>query len=58
MVVEHDMDVVASADWVVDLGPSGGADGGRLMAAGTPDQVASTEGSRTAPYLAVANAKR
>ena len=58
VVVEHDMDVVASADWVVDLGPSGGADGGRLMAAGTPDQVASTEGSRTAPYLAVANAKR
>ncbi|MDJ0315313.1 excinuclease ABC subunit UvrA [Arthrobacter sp. H35-D1] len=58
VVVEHDMDVVASADWVVDLGPSGGADGGRLMAAGTPEEVAATAGSRTAPYLAVATAKR
>ncbi|WP_207343613.1 excinuclease ABC subunit UvrA [Arthrobacter sp. E3] len=58
VVVEHDMDVVASADWVVDLGPSGGADGGRLMAAGTPEQVAAVEGSRTAPYLAVSTAKR
>ena len=58
VVVEHDMDVVASADWVVDLGPSGGADGGRLMAAGTPEEVAATKGSRTAPYLAVATAKR
>lgn len=58
VVVEHDMDVVASADWVVDLGPSGGADGGRLMAAGTPEEVAAAEGSRTAPYLAVAAAKR
>ena len=58
VVVEHDMDVVASADWVIDLGPSGGVDGGRLMAAGTPDEVAATEGSRTGPYLAVAAAKR
>ncbi|MFF9981711.1 excinuclease ABC subunit UvrA [Streptomyces erythrochromogenes] len=52
VVVEHDMDVVAGADWVIDLGPGGGADGGRVVAAGTPREVARTPGSRTAPYLA------
>ncbi|SDJ46119.1 excinuclease ABC subunit A [Streptomyces indicus] len=52
IVVEHDMEVVAGADWVIDLGPGGGADGGRIMAAGTPAEVARTAGSRTAPYLA------
>ncbi|MEU4063177.1 excinuclease ABC subunit UvrA [Streptomyces wedmorensis] len=52
IVVEHDMDVVATADWVVDLGPGGGDEGGRVMAAGPPDQVARAAGSRTAPYLA------
>ncbi|MFE1830931.1 ABC transporter [Streptomyces yangpuensis] len=52
VVVEHDMDVVAGADWVVDLGPGGGADGGRIVAAGTPEEVAGSPGSRTAPYLA------
>ncbi len=57
VVVEHDMDVVAAADWVLDLGPSGGADGGRLMAAGTPEAVAGASGSRTAPYLARAVAR-
>ncbi|MCX4539981.1 excinuclease ABC subunit UvrA [Streptomyces sp. NBC_01565] len=52
VVVEHDMDVVAGADWVIDLGPGGGAEGGRVVASGTPSQVARTKGSRTAPYLA------
>ncbi|MGW4503927.1 ABC transporter [Streptomyces sp. NPDC004436] len=52
VVVEHDMDVVAGADWVVDLGPGGGAEGGRVVAAGTPPEVAAAAGSRTAPYLA------
>ncbi|MFZ3474179.1 ABC transporter [Streptomyces sp. 4.24] len=52
VVVEHDMSVVAGADWVVDLGPGGGADGGRVVAAGTPADVARTTGSRTAPHLA------
>ncbi|MER7171663.1 excinuclease ABC subunit UvrA [Streptomyces mesophilus] len=52
VVVEHDMDVVAGADWVIDLGPGGGADGGRIVAAGPPAEVARTAGSRTAPYLA------
>lgn len=52
VVVEHDMAVVAGADWVIDLGPGGGADGGRIVAAGTPADVARAEGSRTAAYLA------
>ncbi|MFJ6793083.1 ABC transporter [Streptomyces sp. NPDC091268] len=52
VVVEHDMSVVAGADWVVDLGPGGGADGGRVVAAGTPAEVAGARGSRTAPHLA------
>ncbi|WP_372698556.1 ABC transporter [Arthrobacter sp. JSM 101049] len=51
VVVEHEMDVVAAADWVVDLGPSGGDEGGRIMAEGTPEQVAHSTDSRTAPYL-------
>ncbi|WP_435972901.1 ATP-binding cassette domain-containing protein [Streptomyces sp. Qhu_M48] len=52
IVVEHDMDVVATADWVVDLGPGGGDKGGRIVAAGPPDRVARAADSRTAPYLA------
>ncbi len=52
VVVEHDMDVVASADWVIDLGPAGGDAGGRVVAAGTPRDVAAVTESRTAPYLA------
>ncbi|MEW1747733.1 excinuclease ABC subunit UvrA [Streptomyces angustmyceticus] len=52
VVVEHDMGVVAGADHVIDLGPGGGADGGRIVAAGTPAEVAAAPLSRTAPYLA------
>ncbi|MFE1751166.1 ATP-binding cassette domain-containing protein [Streptomyces anandii] len=52
IVVEHDMSVVAGADWVVDLGPGGGDEGGRIVAAGPPEAVARAEGSATAPYLA------
>jgi excinuclease ABC subunit A len=52
VVVEHDMDVVAGADHVIDLGPGGGAEGGRVVAQGTPRDVAAASGSRTAPYLA------
>ena len=52
VVVEHDMAVVAGADHVIDLGPGGGAEGGRIVAEGTPEEVASAPGSRTAPYLA------
>ncbi|MGO4806367.1 ABC transporter [Arthrobacter sp. 2MCAF15] len=52
IVVEHDMDVVAAADWVIDLGPAGGDAGGQIIATGTPDAVAGSKNSRTAPYLA------
>ncbi|WP_418960549.1 ATP-binding cassette domain-containing protein [Streptomyces tritici] len=52
VVVEHDMDVVAGADWVLDLGPGGGAAGGRIVAQGPPAAVAADSDSRTAPYLA------
>ncbi|MER6328748.1 excinuclease ABC subunit UvrA [Streptomyces sp. NPDC001034] len=52
VVVEHDMTVVAGADWVIDLGPGGGDQGGRVVAAGPPRRVAQAEGSATAPYLA------
>ncbi|WP_328931531.1 MULTISPECIES: excinuclease ABC subunit UvrA [unclassified Streptomyces] len=51
IVVEHDMSVVAGADWVIDMGPGGGEKGGRVVAAGTPTEVAGTKGSTTAPYL-------
>ncbi|MGW6708081.1 ABC transporter [Streptomyces sp. NPDC054956] len=58
VVVEHDMAVVAGADWVIDLGPGGGAEGGEVVAAGTPADVARATGSRTAPHLARALAAR
>jgi excinuclease ABC subunit A len=54
VVVEHDMDVVSEADWVIDLGPAGGNAGGEIVASGTPDAVAGSSDSRTAPYLASA----
>ena len=52
IVVEHQMDVVAASDWVIDMGPAGGDGGGRIVAAGTPTQVAHNKASRTAQYLA------
>jgi excinuclease ABC subunit A len=52
IVVEHDMHVVASSDWVIDIGPGAGDEGGRLVVAGKPAVVARTRSSRTAPYLA------
>ena len=54
IVVEHEMRVVAQSDWVIDIGPGAGDQGGQLVAAGTPQQVAKVKGSRTAPYLAQA----
>lgn len=52
IVVEHDMRVVAQSDWVIDIGPGAGDQGGRLVACGTPQQVAASPASRTAPFLA------
>ena len=52
LVVEHDMRVVAGADWVIDVGPGAGEEGGRIVAAGPPAEVARAQASRTAPYLA------
>ena len=52
VLVEHDLDAMATADWVIDLGPGGGDAGGRVVATGTPADVAKVEGSVTAPYLA------
>ncbi|MER5869369.1 excinuclease ABC subunit UvrA [Streptomyces sp. NPDC002044] len=57
VVVEHDMAVVAGADWVIDLGPGGGTEGGRVVATGTPAEVAAAGVGRTAPYLARALAE-
>ncbi len=54
VVVEHEMRVVAAADWVIDLGPGAGGAGGRMVAAGTPEEVAAHPGSRTAPHLKAA----
>ena len=52
IVVEHDMRVVAASDWVMDIGPGAGDEGGRVVASGTPSEVASMAESRTATYLA------
>ncbi|WP_345764699.1 excinuclease ABC subunit UvrA [Diaminobutyricibacter sp. McL0608] len=51
IVIEHNLDVIKSADWVIDLGPEGGAGGGQVIATGTPEQVAETPGSHTGVYL-------
>jgi excinuclease ABC subunit A len=52
IVVEHEMRVVAGSDWVIDVGPGAGNEGGKIVAAGTPAEVARSRESRTAPYLA------
>ena len=50
-LIEHNLDVIASADHVIDLGPEGGDEGGKIIACGTPEQVARTDGSWTGKYL-------
>ncbi|WP_027820918.1 excinuclease ABC subunit UvrA [Paraburkholderia bannensis] len=52
VMIEHDMRAVAQADWVIDVGPGAGEAGGRVVATGTPQQVAKASGSRTAPFIA------
>jgi len=52
VVIEHNLDVIKTADWIVDLGPEGGAGGGRIIATGTPEDIAATKGSYTGQFLA------
>jgi excinuclease ABC subunit A len=51
LVIEHNLDVIKSADWLVDLGPDGGDGGGSVVAEGTPEDVAKTTGSYTGKFL-------
>lgn len=51
LVIEHNLDVIKTADWVIDLGPEGGAGGGRIVAAGTPEEIAACEASYTGQFL-------
>ncbi len=52
IVIEHNLDVIKSADWIIDMGPEGGSGGGRVIATGTPEEVASVKGSHTGGFLA------
>jgi excinuclease ABC subunit A len=51
VVIEHNLDVIKTADWIIDLGPDGGERGGRIVAQGTPEDVAEVDTSHTAPFL-------
>jgi excinuclease ABC subunit A len=52
LVIEHNLDVIKTADWVIDMGPEGGSGGGKVVAQGTPENVAGTPGSYTGEFLA------
>jgi excinuclease ABC subunit A len=58
LVIEHNLDVIKTADWIVDMGPDGGSRGGTVVAAGTPEDVARVKASYTGQYLAPMLAKR
>ena len=51
VVIEHDLDMIANADWIIDMGPGGGESGGRIIATGMPEQVAANPNSITGRYL-------
>ena len=50
-MIEHNLDVIKTADWIVDLGPEGGVGGGRILATGTPEHMATVPGSHTGVFL-------
>jgi len=52
VVIEHNLEVIKTADWIIDLGPEGGSGGGRVVAAGTPEEVARVRESHTGQFLA------
>jgi excinuclease ABC subunit A len=52
LVIEHNLDVIKTADWIIDLGPEGGSGGGTVVVEGPPEQVAATAGSHTGRFLA------
>ncbi len=52
VIIEHNLDVIKTADWIVDLGPEGGSGGGQIIATGTPEDVAAAKGSHTGEFLA------
>jgi excinuclease ABC subunit A len=58
ITVEHDMQVVGVSDWVIDIGPGAGEEGGRIVEAGTPEVIARSRKSKTGPYLAKSLAGR
>ena len=51
MIIEHNLDVIRASDWVIDLGPEGGAGGGTIVAEGTPEDVAASRASHTGSFL-------
>ncbi|HLR33683.1 MAG TPA: hypothetical protein VK074_14430, partial [Fodinibius sp.] len=51
IVIEHNLDLIKAADWIIDLGPEGGGEGGRIIAEGRPEEVAETDGSATGTFL-------
>src|SRR6185436_17915748 len=57
LIIEHNLEVIQAADWVIDLGPEGGARGGEIVAVGTPEDIAGARGSHTGRYLGKANQK-
>ena len=52
VIIEHNLDVIKTADWLIDLGPEGGDQGGRIIATGTPEDIARHDGSHTGRFLA------
>jgi excinuclease ABC subunit A len=58
IIIEHNLDVIKSADWIIDLGPEGGDGGGRIIAEGPPEEVSRVKGSHTGVFLKAALARK